>query len=67
MVWCITKTVYTVYGYVYGINAKDSCPVECGAKFAYEAGWFTPELAIKGGASFVLRNILVWDKILYIK
>ncbi|QUW21221.1 SH3-like domain-containing protein [Sporosarcina sp. Marseille-Q4063] len=48
------KTVYNMYG----IGAKDSCPLECGAKYAYDAGWFTPELAIVGGAAFVGRNYI---------
>jgi bifunctional autolysin len=43
------KTVYNIYG----IGAYDSCPVECGSKYAYESGWFTPDLAIKGGAAFI--------------
>ncbi|MBM7600168.1 bifunctional autolysin [Virgibacillus halotolerans] len=48
------KTVYNMYG----IGANDSCPLECGSKYAYDAGWFTPELAIKGGAEFVGKNYL---------
>lgn len=43
------KTVYNMYG----IGAKDSCPLECGTEYAYNAGWFTPEQAIIGGASFI--------------
>lgn len=43
------KKVYNMYGY----GAKDSCPIECGAKTAYENGWFTPEAAIIGGAQFI--------------
>ncbi|UOQ94424.1 PA14 domain-containing protein [Halobacillus shinanisalinarum] len=43
------KTVYNMYG----IGAYDSCPLSCGAKYAYDAGWFTPEAAIKGGAAFI--------------
>ncbi|PFP24263.1 mannosyl-glycoprotein endo-beta-N-acetylglucosamidase [Bacillus sp. AFS073361] len=38
---------------MFGINAKDTCPNECGAKYAYEAGWFSPEKAIVGGAAFI--------------
>src|SRR5690625_881942 len=48
------KTVYNMYG----IGARDNCPLECGSKYAYEAGWFTPEAAIKGGAAFVGNNYL---------
>lgn len=43
------KTVYNMYG----IGARDACPIECGAKKAYELGWFTPEQAIIGGAAFI--------------
>ncbi|GAQ16880.1 beta-N-acetylglucosaminidase precursor [Oceanobacillus picturae] len=48
------KTVYNMYG----IGAKDSCPVSCGSEYAYKAGWFTPEAAIIGGAAFVGENYL---------
>jgi uncharacterized protein YjdB/beta-N-acetylglucosaminidase len=43
------KTVYNMYG----VGALDSCPDECGAKTAYEKGWFTPYDAIVGGAAFI--------------
>src|SRR5699024_10016193 len=43
------KTVYNMYG----IGAVDSCPEECGAKRAYEEGWFSPKEAIIGGAAFI--------------
>lgn len=43
------KTVYNVYGY----GAFDSCPVTCGAQTAYDNGWFSPELAIIGGAKLI--------------
>src|SRR5690625_4437000 len=42
----------TVYN-MYGIGAYDSCPIECGAKRAYEEGWTTPYKAIVGGAKFI--------------
>ncbi|GAE35813.1 cell wall-binding repeat-containing protein [Halalkalibacter akibai] len=48
------KTVYNMYG----IGAFDSCPHTCGAQYAYDQGWFTPEAAIIGGAEFVARNYL---------
>ena len=38
---------------MYGIGAIDSDPLRGGAEFAYKQGWFTPELAIIGGAKFV--------------
>ncbi|MGV3466608.1 MAG: N-acetylglucosaminidase, partial [Heyndrickxia sp.] len=43
------KTVYNMYG----IGAFDANPDENGAIFAYNAGWFTPESAIIGGAQFI--------------
>ncbi|KKK38787.1 hypothetical protein WQ57_07350 [Mesobacillus campisalis] len=43
------RTVYNMYGY----GAYDSCPLTCGAKAAYDNGWFTPEAAIVGGAQFI--------------
>ncbi|MDR7078846.1 beta-N-acetylglucosaminidase [Neobacillus niacini] len=48
------KTVYNMYG----IGAFDNCPVECGAKTAYEKGWFTPYHAIVGGATFIDNGYL---------
>src|SRR5690625_5288919 len=43
------ETVYNMYG----IGAYDSCPVDCGAKHAYEEGWTSPDKAIIGGAKFI--------------
>lgn len=37
---------------MYGINATDAC-VKCGATYAYNQGWFTPDAAIIGGAAFI--------------
>lgn len=42
------KTVYNMYG----IGAIDADPVNKGAEYAYNQGWFTPEAAIIGGAKF---------------
>ncbi len=42
----------TVYN-MFGIGAYDSCPVDCGAKKAYDEGWTTPYKAIVGGARFI--------------
>ncbi|OZU88509.1 hypothetical protein CIL03_12030 [Virgibacillus indicus] len=42
----------TVYN-MFGIGAYDSCPIDCGAKKAYEEGWTTPYKAIVGGAGFI--------------
>ncbi|WP_044896531.1 N-acetylglucosaminidase, partial [Bacillus alveayuensis] len=43
---------YTVYN-MYGIGAKDTCPIQCGAEYALQKGWTTPEKAIIGGAAFI--------------
>lgn len=48
------KTVYNMYG----IGAIDSNPVESGAQYAYNAGWFTPEAAIIGGAQFIAKGYI---------
>jgi mannosyl-glycoprotein endo-beta-N-acetylglucosaminidase len=48
------KTVYNMYGF----GAYDSCPIECGAKKAYEEGWFTPYKAIVGGADIIASNYI---------
>ncbi|WP_078544824.1 glucosaminidase domain-containing protein [Litchfieldia alkalitelluris] len=53
----VTYNGRTVYN-MYGIGAYDSCPVECGAKTAYEKGWFTPYDAIVGGAEFISDEYL---------
>jgi beta-N-acetylglucosaminidase len=48
------KVVYNMYGY----GAYDDCAVNCGAQKAYEQGWFTPELAIIGGANLIGSNYI---------
>jgi mannosyl-glycoprotein endo-beta-N-acetylglucosaminidase len=48
------KTVYNMFGY----GAADSCPITCGAKTAYDNGWFTPEAAIIGGAQFISSDYI---------
>lgn len=48
------KTVYNMYG----IGAYDSSAVTSGAQFAYNAGWFTPEAAIIGGAGFIANGYI---------
>src|SRR5690625_3883997 len=45
----------TVYN-MFGIGAYDSCPVQCGAQYAYDKGWTTPYKAIVGGAEFIGRD-----------
>ena len=48
------KVVYNMYG----IGAIDSDPIKGGAEYAYKQGWFTPELAITHGASWISRNYI---------
>ncbi len=43
----------TVVYNMYGIGARDHCPIECGSQYAYDQGWDTPYKAIVGGASFI--------------
>ncbi|WP_084822140.1 SH3 domain-containing protein, partial [Bacillus sp. SA1-12] len=43
------KIVYNMYG----IGAYDGSAIRSGAQFAYQAGWFTKEAAIIGGAKFI--------------
>jgi len=49
--------IETVYN-MFGIGAADSCPLECGAKQAYELEWFTPEDAIKEGAGWIGQDFI---------
>ena len=48
------RTVYNMFG----IGAVDASPVTSGAQFAYNAGWFTPEAAIIGGAQFISKGYI---------
>jgi beta-N-acetylglucosaminidase len=43
---------------MYGIGAKDSCPLQCGSEYAYKMGWTTPEKAIIGGAEFIAEGYI---------
>jgi len=43
---------------MYGIGAYDNSAVNSGAQFAYNAGWFTPEDAIIGGAQFIANGYI---------
>lgn len=43
------KKVYNMFGY----GAYDGCEEDCGAQYAYNKGWFTPEDAIFGGAELI--------------
>ncbi|MCK0470262.1 peptidoglycan-binding protein [Halalkalibacter sp. APA_J-10(15)] len=46
------SNIRTTYN-MYGIAAFDSSPRRGGAFYAYNAGWFTPAAAIKGGAGWI--------------
>jgi len=46
------KKVYNMYG----IGAYDGSAISSGAQYAYNAGWFTPEAAIIGGAKFIAQG-----------
>ncbi|KSU85931.1 mannosyl-glycoprotein endo-beta-N-acetylglucosamidase [Fictibacillus enclensis] len=48
------RTVYNMYG----IGANDGNAVQNGAAYAYNAGWFTPEDAIVGGARFIAMGYI---------
>ncbi|CAH0233039.1 Beta-N-acetylglucosaminidase [Peribacillus sp. Bi96] len=48
------KTVYNMYG----VGAYDGTALSSGAQYAYNAGWFTPEAAIIGGAEFIAKGYI---------
>ncbi|WP_299087026.1 SH3 domain-containing protein [uncultured Metabacillus sp.] len=48
------KTVYNMYG----IGAYDGSAISSGAQYAYQAGWFTKEAAIIGGAKFIANGYI---------
>ncbi|MBK5443524.1 SH3 domain-containing protein [Peribacillus sp. TH24] len=48
------RTVYNMYG----VGAYDGSAVSSGAQYAYNAGWFTPEAAIIGGAEFIAKGYI---------
>jgi len=43
---------------MYGIGAYDGSAISSGAQYAYNAGWFTPEAAIIGGAKFIAQGYI---------
>ncbi|WP_193224541.1 SH3 domain-containing protein [Bacillus sp. B1-b2] len=43
---------------MYGIGAYDGSAVSSGAQYAYNAGWFSPEAAIIGGARFIAEGYI---------
>ncbi|MGE6377924.1 SH3 domain-containing protein [Peribacillus muralis] len=48
------RTVYNMYG----VGAFDGTALSSGAQYAYNAGWFTPEAAIIGGAEFIAKGYI---------
>ncbi|MFD1170841.1 SH3 domain-containing protein [Oceanobacillus caeni] len=59
-----SKTKHKVYN-MYGYGAYDGCAVECGAKYAFDKGWFSPEESIIGGASSIHSYIKRGQDTLY--
>lgn len=51
------QAVHTVYN-MYGYGATDGCPNKCGAKYAFDRSWFTPEDAIIGGAKNIANKYI---------
>lgn len=43
---------------MFGVGAYDNSAVTSGARYAYNAGWTTPEKAIYGGAKFISENYI---------
>lgn len=52
---------YNMFGY----GAINSCPVECGAKYAFDNGWFTIEDSIVGGIESIYSYISRGQDTLY--
>lgn len=48
----------TIVYNMFGIGAYDNNAVTKGAQYAYNAGWTTPEKAIRGGAKFISENYI---------
>jgi mannosyl-glycoprotein endo-beta-N-acetylglucosaminidase len=51
------KTVYNFFGYA----AYDGSADGSGSTFAYNKGWFTPEVAIKGGIEIIANSYIYRD------
>lgn len=51
-----SNTAHTVYN-MYGYGAYDSCPIDCGAEYAFKQGWFTKSSSIIGGARSIYNYI----------
>ncbi|WP_165820765.1 SH3 domain-containing protein [Pueribacillus theae] len=55
------KVVYNMYGY----GAYDSCPIDCGAEYAFKQGWFSKSASIIGGAGSIYNYIKRGQDTLY--
>ncbi|WP_156290926.1 SH3 domain-containing protein [Oceanobacillus salinisoli] len=51
-----SNTKHIVYN-MYGYGANDSCPIDCGAKYAFDKKWFSKTASIIGGASSIYSYI----------
>ncbi|MFS0644761.1 SH3 domain-containing protein [Siminovitchia sp. 179-K 8D1 HS] len=58
------ETAHTVYN-MYGYGANDTCPIDCGAKYAFDQGWFSQSASIIGGASSIYTYISRGQDTLY--
>lgn len=59
-----SETKHYVYN-MYGYGAYNHCPIDCGAKYAFEQGWFTIEDSIIGGAQSIVNYIKRGQDTLY--
>lgn len=57
-------TAHIVYN-MFGYGANDSCPIDCGAKYAFQQGWFTVEDSIIGGIKSIYNYISRGQDTLY--
>src|SRR5690606_6968878 len=59
-----SQTAHVVYN-MYGYGAYDSCPLDCGAKYAFDKGWFSQADSIIGGAQQIYSYISRGQDTLY--
>lgn len=52
-----SKATHVVYNF-FGYGAHDNDPINGGAKYGFDRKWFTPEAAIIGGASEIVKNYI---------
>ena len=51
-----SQTKFTVYN-LFGYGAYDDCPIDCGAKYAFDKKWTSLSAAIVGGAGSIVNYI----------